>query len=244
MPCQQEQSPQVYGFLDGLRRWFFPQDCVVCGGSTNAISEICEPCQAGLPRVAQACARCAAPLPGGAAHTQTCGRCLTRPPHFDRARALYRYDAPIDRLVQGFKYGRRLDWGRVLAKTLAEHLCNVGDRADAIVPVPLHRRRLRERGYNQSLELARPIGRRLDIPVLVRAVRRARPTPAQAGLSRDARRRNVRNAFNVVQPLRIANKHIAIVDDVMTSGHTVDALARALRRAGAAEVSVWVLARA
>ncbi len=244
MSCQQEQRHQVYGFLDGLRRWFFPHDCVVCGGAADAVSEICEPCRAGLPRIADACARCAAPLPGGAVHTQTCGRCLTRPPHFDRARALYRYDAPIDRLVQGFKYRRRLDWGRILGEALAEHLCTVAEPADAIVPVPLHRRRLRERGYNQSLELARPIGRRLAIPVLVRAVHRARPTPAQAGLSRDARRRNVRNAFNVVQPLYIADKHIAIVDDVMTSGHTVDALARALRRAGAAEVSVWVLARA
>lgn len=244
MSCQQEQRPQVYDFLEGLRRWFFAQDCAVCGGAADAVSEVCEPCRAGLPRVAAACVRCAAPLPGGRPHTQTCGRCLTRPPHYDRARALYRYDAPIDRLVQGFKYRRRLDWGRILGEALAEHLCTAGECADAIVPVPLHRRRLRERGYNQSLELARPIGRRLDIPVLVRAVRRARPTPAQAGLSRDARRRNVRNAFNVVQPPRVADKHIAIVDDVMTSGHTVDALARALKRAGAAEVSVWVLARA
>jgi len=244
MACQQEQSLQVYDLLAGLRRWFFPQDCLVCGGAADAISEICEPCRDGLPRMTDACARCAAPLPGGGMHTRTCGRCLTRPPHFDRARALYRYEAPIDRLVQGFKYRRRLDWGRVLGEALAEHLCATGECADAIVPVPLHRRRLRERGYNQSLELARPIGRRLEIPVLVRAVRRARPTPAQAGLSRDARRRNVRDAFNVVQPLRVADKHLAIVDDVMTSGHTVDALARALKRAGAAEVSVWVLARA
>ena len=243
MPCQQEQQHKVYDILDGLRRWFFPHDCLVCGGDMDAATdEICHPCDAGLPRTADACERCAAPLPGS--ERQTCGRCLTRPPHFDRARALYRYGAPIDRLVQGFKYQRRLDWGRVLGGMLAQHLCTAGERADAIVPVPLHRRRLRERGYNQSLELARPIGRQLAIPVLAHAARRVRPTPAQTGLDRDARRSNVRNAFEVMQPLQVADKHIAIVDDVMTSGHTVDALARALKRAGAAEVSVWALARA
>ncbi|MFP5349608.1 MAG: ComF family protein [Gammaproteobacteria bacterium] len=232
----------VYNGLIALRRWFLPKTCLACGGRAGT-DEFCDPCRAALPRLGPCCVRCAIPLPGTDTE-RSCGRCLTRPPHFERAHAVYRYEAPIDRLVQGFKYRRRLDWGRVLGDALIEHVRDARECPDAIVPVPLHRRRLRERGYNQSLELARPIGRALDIPVLAFAVRRVRPTPAQAGLNRDERRRNVRNAFDVVQPHHVLDRHIAIVDDVMTSGHTADALARALKRAGAAKVSVWMVARA
>lgn len=243
MLCQQEHIPVVYNRVHVLRQWFFPQRCLVCDAATDG-AELCASCRTMLPRIDSGCERCAVPLPGAVAGTRSCGRCLTQPPSYDRARALYRYAAPVDRLVQGFKYRRRLDWGRVLGEAFAQYLHAVGARADAIVPVPLHRRRLRERGYNQSLELARPVGRLLDIPVWAHVARRVRPTPAQAGLSREERRRNVRSAFEVVQRTKIADKHVAIMDDVMTSGHTVDALARALKRAGAAEVSVWILARA
>lgn len=232
----------VYHGLMDLHRWFLPKTCMACGGRAGT-DEFCDPCRAALPQLGPCCVRCAIPLPGTSTE-QSCGRCLTRPPHFDRAYALFLYKAPIDRLVQGFKYRRRLDWGRVLGGALTEHMRAAHERPDAIVPVPLHRQRLRERGYNQSLELARPIGRALDIPVLAFAVRRVRPTPAQTGLDRDQRRRNLRNAFDVAQPHNVLDRHIAIVDDVMTSGHTVDALARALKRAGASEVSVWVVARA
>ena len=243
MACQHEPTSVVYHSLGAMRRWFFPQSCLVCGAAVADRADLCGPCEAGLPRAGPGCARCAAPLPG-AGLDRICGRCLTRPPYLDRTHALYRYDAPIDRLIQGFKYGRRLDWGRALANALAQGLRAAGAHADAIVPVPLHRRRLRERGYNQSLELARPIGRLLDIPVLAHAARRVRPTPAQAGLSRDDRQRNVRNAFKIAQPSAVSEKCVAVVDDVMTSGHTVNALARALKHAGAGDVVVWVLARA
>ena len=233
----------VYNRLRLLKRWFIPRHCVVCDAEAGD-DALCDPCRETLPRIDAGCARCAAPLPGATAGLHVCGRCQTRPPNYDQAQARYRYAAPIDRLVQGFKYQRRLDWGRVLGEALAQQLQAMGARAEAIVPVPLHRRRLRERGYNQSAELARPVGRLLGIPVLTRAAYRVRPTPAQTGLSRDERRRNVRNAFEIAQQTEIADKHVAIVDDVMTSGHTVDALARALKRAGATEVSVWVVARA
>lgn len=232
----------VYNKASALLGWFVAPRCIVCGAHASVKDNLCAPCQAELPRNETSCVRCAAPR--GPTPDGICGRCLTRAPFYDRACALYRYAPPIDRLVQGFKYERRLDWGRVLGMALAHHLQASGLSADAIVPVPLHRRRLRERGYNQSLELARPIGARLGIPVLPRAVRRVRPTPAQAGLSRDERRRNVRNVFEVARTDCVTERHVAIVDDVMTSGHTVDALARALKRAGARSVAVWVLARA
>lgn len=199
----------------------------------------CGPCRKSLPWLTAACARCGIALP---AVQPACGACLKRPPLFDHTRALFRYAAPIDRLVLGFKYGGRLDVGRVLGQALAAAIAQDPTPVDAIVPVPLHRRRLRERGYNQSLELARPIARALAIPLLTHAVRRVRPTPPQTRLDYAQRRRNVRQAFAVRAD--VAGKRLAIVDDVMTSGHTANALARCLKQAGATEVVVWVVARA
>jgi ComF family protein len=156
--------------------------------------------------------------------------------------AAYRYAPPLDRLIQGAKYNGRLDWIELCSRELAERLRGATGGVQALVPVPLHRTRLRERGYNQSLELARPLGRRFGLRVLTAGIRRLRPTLPQTGLSRELREKNVRRAFAVDCPLD--GLHLAIVDDVMTSGATIEAFARALRRAGAADVEAWVVARA
>ena len=235
---------KVYDRLSKLQSWLFPGSCLLCAARVPGRHDLCNACEASLPRLRAACPRCAAPRanPPACSDPLPCGRCLSTPPAFDRARALYAYAPPVDRLVQGFKYHRRLDWGRVLGHRFAAHLASLGETADVIVPVPLHRARLRERGYNQSLELARPIARALKLPVAVRGVRRVRPTVPQVGLAHKERRRNVRGAFDTKRDFE--GKRVAIVDDILTSGHTVDALARCLRRAGAAQVAVWVLARA
>jgi ComF family protein len=156
--------------------------------------------------------------------------------------AALRYQAPVDRLVLDLKYHRKLDRSRVLGELLAARLGDLDVRPNAILPVPLHRTRLRERGYNQSLEIARVVAARLRLPLLSNAAVRVRATTAQAALPLARRARNVRNAFAASADLK--GLHVAIVDDVMTSGHTVGALAKALRRAGATSVSVWVVARA
>ncbi|MEK7191520.1 MAG: ComF family protein, partial [Pseudomonadota bacterium] len=149
----------------------------------------------------------------------------------------------VDRLIQNLKYHRQLSLARILGNLLAKHLdTNTAIRPDALVPVPLHPARLRERGYNQSLELARVVARRFDLPLTTHAVKRVRATPPQTMLTSNERRRNVRNAFHTT--VDFSGKRIAIVDDVMTSGHTVNALAKCLRRAGATNVVVWVVARA
>lgn len=230
----------VYQRLIAIQRWLFPPRCLLCQTRIND-GEFCAPCSRSLPFLTTACARCAAPLP---ANSPACGRCLKRPPQFDAAVAVFRYAAPVDRLVLGFKYRGRLDWGRVLGKALAEQLqmLDTDTSVDAVIPVPLHRRRLRQRGYNQSLELARPVARALGLPIWVRAVRRVRPTPPQTRLAHAQRRRNVRRAF--MATAAVSGKRLAIIDDVMTSGHTVEALARCLKQAGAKKVVVWVLARA
>jgi ComF family protein len=161
----------------------------------------------------------------------------------NRTYAALRYAAPVDRLIVALKYRRRLDTARALGELLLSKLITIEDRPDVILPVPLHTSRLRERGYNQAQEIARVIAHRLQLPLVTNAVRRTRATATQTTLPRTQRARNVRNAFAMLTN-ELDGKHVAIVDDVMTSGHTIDALAKVLRRAGVNEISVWVVARA
>jgi len=233
---------QVNNRIRNIQAWLFPAYCLLCAARASSGSDLCAACAAQLPHAAHACPRCAAPLPAGA--PGPCGDCLRRPPAFDRAVAAFRYAPPVDRLVQDLKYRRRLALARVLGRALAGCLA-AHDTADTdvIVPVPLHVSRLRGRGYNQSLELARVVARQLGLPLAAHgAVGRKRATIPQARLDSTQRRRNVRNAFRARADF--AGRRVAIVDDVMTSGHTAGALARCLKRAGAASVSVWVVARA
>jgi ComF family protein len=203
---------------------------------------LCPPCEAGLPALEHACPQCASPLPPAAGSNTVCGRCQRKPPPFVRTRALYRYEAPVDKLIQRLKFHHELRLARLLGERLAARLAPEADRPDLIVPVPLHASRLRERGYNQALELARPVARRLNIKLDAFGVRRVLPTRAQSDLSLAERRRNVRQAFEAVRDY--AGLKVAVVDDVMTSGSTAEALARCLKKAGAEEVSVWIVARA
>lgn len=172
-----------------------------------------------------------------------CGTCQTHPPRYSFARAAFAYAPPQDRLIHGLKYHRRLDYARVLGTYLADYLESLPDpRPDLVVPVPLHRSRLRERGYNQALEIARPVARRFNLPLEYRHVRRIRATAAQTDLPHKERRKNVRNVFQVDRDL--SKRRVAIVDDVMTTGHTVNSLAASLLKAGADSVMIWALARA
>jgi ComF family protein len=219
-----------------LARRALPAHCLLCGAGSGAYS-VCDGCRRALPWLpAERCPVCAVPSPGGAA----CGACLAEPPAFCGSCAALAYEFPVDALVQAYKYGAELPLGDALAQLLLDA---VGEAPlpDALVPMPLHPARLRERGFNQSLELARHLERGLKIPILPRACRRLRDTPPQASLPWKERRDNIRSAFACDADL--AGKRIAIVDDVMTTGHTLNELARALVRAGAGEVRCWVVAR-
>lgn len=232
----------VYNRLRNIQDWLFPGNCLLCRARLPAGADLCPSCDASLPRPEAACPRCAAPLATDAAGN--CGACQQRPPAFDVAEAAFRYAAPVDRLIQDLKYHRRLALARVLGRRLADHVAARGaPLPEVIVPVPLHATRLRERGYNQSLELARVVARQLDVPLAAHgAVERVRATASQTKLAPEARARNVRNAFRVADDF--AGRRVALVDDVMTSGHTAGALAKSLKRAGARSVNVWVVARA
>lgn len=198
---------------------------------------LCAGCDADLSHYSTpACPICALP----ALDANLCGACLRRPPAFDNTLAAFSYDFPIDRLLHAFKYAGNLALVDVLAQPLAR-LVEVQPKPDLLLPMPLHPSRLKERGFNQSLEIAKPISRWLDIPLAACACRRTRDTPTQTGLKLRERRRNVRGAFAC--DLDLSGKSVAVLDDVMTTGATLEEISRALRRSGATTISAWVVAR-
>ncbi|HMW18791.1 MAG TPA: ComF family protein [Accumulibacter sp.] len=222
-----------------VRRTFaglWAQDCLLCGGPA-ADRPLCTACEDDLPRLpSPRCARCGLPIPGDG----LCGRCLVKAPNFDSTHAAYVYDFPVDRLVQSFKYGHRLMLGKYFGRQLVELAS--GLTFERIIPLPLHPLRLRQRGFNQALELARPISRASGVPLDTRSCQRSRATVAQAELPWRERARNVRGAFACTTDL--TGQRVLLVDDVMTTGASVDELARTVKLHGASEVTVLVLARA
>ncbi len=216
--------------------------CLLCRARGSNGRDLCAACAADFVRNRHPCPRCALPL----AHpAPACVACLERAPPFDAAHAPFQYGAPLDALVMRFKFGRDLAAGRVLAERWADALAEdaPSTRPALLLPVPLHASRLRERGFNQALELARPIARALGIDCEPERLVRTRATEAQSGLDARARRRNVRAAF-AVAPGSDLPAHVALVDDVMTTGATQAECARVLKRAGVERVDAWAFARA
>lgn len=208
-------------------------DCLLCGAEPGP-ELLCPACIGDLSALPESCPRCALPSPGAA----VCGSCLNRPSHFDATLALWRYEFPCDRLVQALKYRDRLALAGFFARALASRPL---PEVDLIVPMPLHPRRLAERGFNQALEIARGLARRLGTPIEPRGVLRVKHTPPQTALPYEERAKNVRGAF--LCKLDLSGASVAVVDDVMTTGATLSELARALKRAGATRVENFVIAR-
>lgn len=225
--------------LVALGQWLLPPRCLLCGADGDQGLDLCRECAAELPRNRSCCARCALPL---ALPVALCGQCQRKPPPWDAAWAPFRYGWPLDRLEARFKFARDLAAGRSLV-ALWQRESAEAERPSLIVPVPLHRERLRRRGYNQAWELARPLAHALGVKARHDLLLRHAPTAAQTDLDAVARRRNVRGAF-AVKPAVALPAHIAILDDVMTTGATLAECARVLKRAGVIRVDVWALARA
>jgi ComF family protein len=222
-------------------RWLYPPVCLICGLAGRSGLDCCEACEAELEWVKAGCRRCGLERVRSVA---LCGRCTTRLPAFHETHSAFAYRGPIEGLIQRFKFGGDLAAGRVLALLMARRIAEQRwPRPQLMVPVPLHRRRRWWRGFNQSEMLCRDLGRALSglpwAPVLLRA----RSTPAQSELPADRRRGNVRGAFRA-RKLPPGTRHVALVDDVMTTGSTLDECARVLKRAGVSRVDLWVLARA
>ena len=211
-----------------------PQQCFACGAGSGG-GVLCDDCRAELPGRGRArCPVCAIEQPEGL----VCGACIITPPPFGASRAALDYAFPADRMVQALKYAHRLSLSRLFVELMAAEPC---PQADLVVPMPLHPARLRLRGFNQAAELARPLAAAWGIPLRLDGIVRDLDTHPQAALPWKARAGNVRGAFRVrgsVEGLRVV-----VVDDVMTTGATLDALAGCLLSAGAASVSAVVLAR-
>ena len=231
----------VYKLTQWLRA-LFPSHCRLCGTATGAVPDLCRSCREDAPWLENVCSRCSFPLPA-CRDDALCGRCQKLAPAFDATTALFHYRPPIDHLIKRLKFSNELAISPLLSGLLANRLVARDAALPALlIPVPLHHTRLRERGFNQATELARGVGRKLNIRISHRLCARNRNTAPQSLLTHNARRLNLRNAFTVTTD-RVPG-HVAIIDDVMTTGHTASELARALKRAGAKRVEVWVIARA
>ena len=230
----------VNQWLKKLQFCVFPPTCLLCGAPGEGERDLCAGCYADLPRNEQACQRCGMPLASTIA--LNCGECQLHLPPYDRTFAPLLYQPPVDYLIKGLKFGRRLAIARLLGEWLGTALQQRQVKPpQGIIPVPLHPSRLRERGFNQSLELARPVARCLDVPLLLSNVRRIRHTQPQAQLDAAARRSNVQGAFSISRPVQA--RHVAILDDVITTGSTVAEIAGILKAAGVEEIEVWAVAR-
>ena len=212
------------------------QPCVLCG-SMSRDGLWCGACDASLPYLDMPhCPVCALPTPAG----EVCGHCLSHPPLFTRTTALFGYAFPVDKLIQGMKYGEQLPLAHAFAGKLAQRIDRI-NLPDHVIAMPLHPAKLRERGFNQSLLLAARIAREHQLTLLPDACRRVRDTLPQSVLPWKERKKNVRNAF--VCDADLTGKSIALVDDVLTTGASMDALTHAVRLCGAIEVKAWVVAR-
>ncbi len=232
----------VYNWINFIQSILFPPQCLLCSSTDATTLDICDPCLDGLPHNRHCCRICALPLTQHHAETAVCGSCLQQTPSFDSCHAAFAYDYPVSNLISEFKFSGKLQSGRLLANLLINSIerCQP-DMPDLIIPIPLHRSRLRERGFNQAIELARPVGHHFNIPVETHSCKRNHATATQSSLERGARKRNVRNAFRLTG--QIAHDHVVLLDDVVTTGSTVSEVARILKLNGVKRVDVWALAR-
>ena len=237
----------------------YPPTCVLCGAPGEDDRDLCAGCRDDLPSLGACCPRCAQPFApsrdinmtrtalslANPAPQPLCGNCQRQSPPFERCLAAFRYEDPLPWLVAGIKFRSKLNLIRLLGELLADAIQTDAERGNrplpqALVPVPLHPRRLRARGYNQALELARILSRRMAVPLLPQCCQRTRATQAQSELDERHRHLNIRGAFEAIGPIP---PHIALIDDVMTTGATVSELSRVMTEAGCHRVEIWALAR-
>ncbi|MGR9087677.1 MAG: ComF family protein [Gammaproteobacteria bacterium] len=232
----------VNNWIDIIQDCLFPPTCILCGNSGSNSRDICSCCYEQLPRIGGCCGRCAEPLDAPGSEQNLCGRCLRQEPAFDKVFTPFLYQGAVSHLITSLKFGACHPNARLLGLLLAEYLRREAEMPDCIMPVPLHKARYRQRGFNQALEIARTVSKELAVPLDYASCIRHRDTPHQTGLAAKQRRKNMKNAFAPVKPLYA--RHIALLDDVMTTGSTVQELAGVLKQAGATRVDVWVCARA
>jgi ComF family protein len=228
-------------------RLMYPKVCLHCNDAGHDEMDLCERCYQGLPWVQYACQHCALPLPTN--NASACGACSNRQLYFDYAVTPFRFEGFIRDAIYQFKFNQKLNQGKLLAQLLLQHIQESQlELPDLIIPVPLHKKRMRQRGYNQALEIARIVskglGNNMRSDLVYDAVYRNRDTSVQMDLPAKKRAKNVKGAFSVKENSTVLkNKQICIVDDVMTTGNTVNEVAKCLKEAGVGKVGVWCIAR-
>lgn len=232
----------VYNWLIYTLSRLYPDNCLLCGAGETEQPGFCGDCLLELPYNLHFCHRCALPLPPQAPDQLLCGACQNTPPHFDRCLAPLHYRQPTSRLVSHLKFNGKLHMREGLSRLMGDFIdYHQETLPELIIPVPLHPERLASRGYNQAQELARPLARRFQIPIDTHSCRRIKATSPQTKLEKRQRRRNIKGAFSVSDQL-VAD-HVALVDDVVTTGSTLSELARVLKKQGVKRVDAWAVAR-
>lgn len=238
MSCQPQWIKLVYNWLNNS------QICLLCDEPSGTALALCDACELELPWLGDSCERCALPLPMA---SLTCGQCLKQPPAFTSVHAAWTYNFPVDSLIIRFKHNSHWPNGRLLAEllgqSLLDHFNSGNSRPDFLLPVPLSTRRLRQRGYNQATMLGGWLSKPLNIPSHTHWLLRTQDTPTQQALDAKARKRNLQHAFSLAPGTDVRGLHLALVDDVLTTGATAHHLARLLLKAGARRVDVYCLAR-
>lgn len=230
----------VNNWLKNIHQFFYPPWCLLCADPGWKTFDLCQTCFESLPWLNGGCQQCGLPLSGS--HLQLCGRCLSRRPWYDQTKALWHYHAPVCNLLAALKFKGHVSIARTMGEIMADRIDSGTDRPDCLLPVPLHTQRYRQRGFNQALEIGRPLSSRTRIPLRPELCRRIQPTKPQTQLNAKARRRNLKNAFRIEG--KVENLYIAVIDDVMTTGTTANELAKTLKKAGASRVDVWIASRA
>ncbi|MEY3289651.1 MAG: hypothetical protein RLZZ419_1893 [Pseudomonadota bacterium] len=232
----------VHNWINIIQDYLLPPTCILCGNSGFNGHDLCHSCYQRLPKNNRCCYRCAEIFETPITSPVLCGRCLSSNPAFDETYAPFIYQGEMRYLITSLKFGAHYKNARLLGLLLSDHLKQTAQRPDLIVPIPLHKVRYCQRGFNQAIEIAKTVAKELNIPLDLNSCIRHRDTPHQSALSAKQRRKNIKNAFSIIKPLYA--QHIAILDDVMTTGSTAHELAYVLKKAGVDQVDVWVCARA
>lgn len=228
-----------------IQSWLVPTNCLLCETSVDSGNILCPACIESLPvNHNAACHHCALPLADLA--SPVCGHCQKNPPDWDFVVSAFTYAHPVDKLIQAMKFREKLDiaylLGTLMHNVIKNHyLLQKRTLPELIIPVPLHSTRLRKRGFNQALELARPLSQHFAIPMDAKSCQRMVPTVPQSRLSGEERASNLKNVFYMKQP--VSTKHVVIVDDVMTTGHTIEEVTKTLRTSGVEQIDVWLCGR-
>lgn len=228
-------------YLKKACAWLLPFTCVLCAHPSKREQDLCEACEQSLPLLDPGCPCCAIPLKS---EGLVCGQCLQKPPPFTVTHALFSYEAPMIQLILELKFKHTLVNARLLGELLSQKIIHVYKNKrlpDLIIPIPLHTTRLKERGFNQALEIARPVARCLKLPLETAHCHRTKLTSPQATLVAAERRKNVKGAFVVAR--NFTGLHVAVVDDVITTGNTVREFCKVLMQQGVKQIDVWCLAR-